>query len=320
MQAFLAYGTLYSSSFGGICYARNDVTGDLLWTYGNGGPGNTTNAGFNTPYGVYPTFIQAIANGVVYLATDEHTVTNPIYKGATLAAINATTGQQIWQLSGYPSEWATTGSAFAVADGYLTFFNGYDGQIYSVGRGPSATTVSAPDIASPLGTPVVIKGTVMDISAGTKQAQQAANFPNGVPVSSDVGMKDWMGFVYQQKPHPTNFTGVSVTIDVLDSNGNYRNIGTATTTETGTYSFTWKPDIPGDFQVISTFNGNNAYWGSYAQTSFNVMQESPTTAPTSAPPSNLATTSDLMIGIAAAVIAIIIAIAIVGLLILRKHP
>ncbi len=34
----------------------------------------------------------------------------------------------------------------AIADGYSVSLNGYDNQIYSVGRGPSATTVSAPDI------------------------------------------------------------------------------------------------------------------------------------------------------------------------------
>ena len=146
-QAFLAYGTLYSSSYGGVCYAWNDLTGQPIFTWGNGGPSqpdNSTYAGFNGPYGVYPTQIQSIDNGVVYLATDEHTVTNPIYVGSTLAAINATTGQLIWRLSGYPSEWAATGSAWAVAAGYLTFFNGYDGEIYSVGKGPSATTVTAP--------------------------------------------------------------------------------------------------------------------------------------------------------------------------------
>ncbi|HLN89714.1 MAG TPA: PQQ-binding-like beta-propeller repeat protein [Candidatus Binatia bacterium] len=320
MQAFLAYGKLYSSSFGGICYARDDTTGQLLWTYGNGGAGNSTNAGFNTPYGVYPTFIQAIANGVIYLGTDEHTVTNPIYKGATMRAINATTGSEIWQLSGYPSEWASTGSAFAVADGYMTFFNGYDAQVYSVGKGPSATTISTPDIASPFGTPIVIKGAVTDISAGTKQDQPKANFPNGVPVCSDSIMKEWMGYVYQQQPKPATFTGVPVSIDVLDSNGNFRNIGTATTTASGTYSLNWIPDIPGNYQVTATFAGNNGYWGSSAQTVFDVMQATPTPAPTSAPVQNAATTSDLMIGIAAAVIAIIIAIAIVGLLVLRKRP
>jgi hypothetical protein len=87
----------------------------------------------------------------------------------------------------------------------------------------------------------------VDISAGTKQKQQAADFPNGVPCASDASMKNWMGYVYQQKPLPSNFTGVEVTVDVLDSNGNYRNIGTATTDATGTFSLTWTPDIAGNY-------------------------------------------------------------------------
>ena len=124
----LAYGNLYSISFGGICYCYNDLTGKIEWTYGNGPPGsdNSTYAGFNTPYGDYPTFVQSIANGVVYAATDEHTITDPIYKGAEITAINATTGQQIWTLSDYPSEWGGAGTSFVVADGYLTCMNGYD--------------------------------------------------------------------------------------------------------------------------------------------------------------------------------------------------
>ena len=54
-----------------------------------------------------------------------------------------------------------------------TWFNGYDNQIYTAGRGPSATTVTAPNTAVESGSPVVIRGTVTDISAGTEQDQQA---------------------------------------------------------------------------------------------------------------------------------------------------
>jgi len=68
----------------------------------------------------------------------------------------------------------------------------------------------------------------MDTSAGIQQATVKADFPTGVPVASDASMKDWMGYVYQQMPLPTNFTGVQVALNVLDSNGNYRTIGTAT--------------------------------------------------------------------------------------------
>ena len=122
-----------------------------------------------------------------------------------------------------------------------------------------------------------------DKSAGTTQTQQAGDFPNGVPVASDASMKDWMGYVYQQQPLPTNFTGVEVTMDVLDSNGNYRNIGTTTTDATGMYSLTWTPNIEGNYTVIATFHGTNGYWPSYSETTFNVMSSNPTTAPTAAP-------------------------------------
>ena len=61
-----------------------------------------------------------------------------------------------------------------MADGYNNWFNGYDDQIYTVGRGPSATTVTAPNVGLSFGQSVVISGSVTDISAGTKQTEQAA--------------------------------------------------------------------------------------------------------------------------------------------------
>ncbi len=312
-----AYGNLYASAFAGILYCWNLTTGDLVFTFGNGGEGNTTYAGLNVFYGEYPTFINAIGNGVIYLASTEHTITDPIYKGALVRAVNASTGQEIWTLSSYVGEFNLI--SFAIADGFATFYNGYDNQIYSVGRGPSTTTVTAPNVGVPEGTPIVIKGTVMDISAGTNQDQQAADFPKGVPVASDASMKDWMGYVYQQKPLPNNFTGVPVTINVLDSNGNYRTIGTATTDETGTYSLTWTPDIPGDFTVIANFQGTNGYWPSSTEDRFTVMQAPASTAgPTSAP----ASTSDQYIlpGIIATIITIIVVGIMLALLMLRKRP
>jgi hypothetical protein len=298
------------------------VTGKPIFTWGNGGPSqpdNSTYSGFNGPYGVYPTQVQCIANGVVYLATDEHTVTNPIYVGATLAAINATTGQLIWRLSGYPSEWASTGSAWAVAAGYLTFFNGYDGQIYSVGRGPSATTVAVGPKVTTFGDNVVISGTVMDTSAGTQQSVQKADFPNGVPCASDASMTAWMGYVYQQQAEPTNFTGVQVEIAVLDSNGNHYPIGYVTTDQSGTYSLTWTPIIPGNYTVYAVFAGTKGYWPSSAETTFNVMKAAPTPSPAASPPSGLASTGTVELGIAIVVIVIIIIGAVIMLLLLRKR-
>ena len=324
LQAFLAYGTLYSCSYSGICYAYNDQTGKIVFTWGNGGPSqpnNSTYAGFNGPYGVYPTQIQNIANGVVYLATDEHTVTNPIYVGATLAAINATTGQQIWRLSGYPSEWAATGTAFAVADGYLTFFNGYDGQIYGVGKGPSATTIQAPLTSTTAGTKVAIEGTVVDTSTGTQQTAPKANFPSGVPCASEASMTDWMGYVYQQQALPTNFTGVTVTLTAIDPNNNAISIGQATTNINGLYSFIWTPpDVPGPYTITATFTGSNSYFPSNAQTVMIIGSPAPTAAPTATPASGIATQSTVeYIGVAI-IIVIIIGIAVLAILMMRKRP
>jgi hypothetical protein len=308
----VAYGNLYSSGFGGICYCYNLANGNLKWTYGNDEEGNSTKAGMNTFYGEYPTYINAVANGVLYLVTTEHTITDPIYKGAMARAINATTGQEIWTLSDYTGEFGAI--SYAVADGYNIFFNGLDDNLYSVGRGPSAMSVNAESF----GTSIVIRGTVTDTSAGTTQTQQAADFPNGVPVASDASMKDWMGYVYQQKPCPTNFTGVPVTIDVLDSNGNYRNIGTATTDATGMFSLTWTPDIPGNFTVVATFAGTNGYWPSYSETAFAVSSPAATPTPTATPQASM--TDTYVLASAVAIIIVIIIIGAVLMLTLRRRP
>ena len=313
----VAYGKIYSSAYAGILYCYDDKTGQLLWTYGNGGEGNSTNSGYNWPYGNIPTFINAIGNGIVYLITSEHTWTTPIYKGGLARAVNATDGKEIWTISGVTMEFGQM--SYAIADGFATWFNGYDNQIYTAGRGPSATTVTAPNTAVESGSPVVIRGTVTDISSGTEQDQQASDFPNGVPVASDASMKDWMGYVYQQKPLPTNFTGVPVTISVLDSNNNFRTIGTATTDATGLYSLTWTPDISGNFTVVANFAGTNGYWPSYAETSFVANSAHATTVPTATAATSVADTY-FVPAIAGLFVLIIIVLALVALQMFRKRP
>ncbi len=313
MVGQFAYGRLYCSGFAGIMYCYDTANGKLLWTYGNGGPGNTTSAGYYNAYGVYPTVIMAIGNDVVYTVVTEHTITAPIYKGAMARAINATDGTEMWTLSNYASSWS-----YAMADGYCTVFNGYDNQVYTVGRGTSAITVSAPNLAAATGQSVLISGSVTDTSSGTKQTPQTERFPNGVPVASDASMTDWMGYVYQQKPQPTNFTGVEVTINVVDANGNYRTIGTTTTDVKGTYALSWLPDIPGSYKVIATFAGTNGYWSSSAETYFVVDPAAEATAaPTEIPPSM----ADLYFlpAIVGLFIALVVVIVLV-LLVLRKHP
>jgi outer membrane protein assembly factor BamB len=311
-----AYGKIYSSAYAGIVYCYDTTDGSILWTFGNGDTAdNSTNSGLETAFGHYPTFVNAIGNGVVYTISSEHTEETPIYKGAVARGLNATTGKQIWALSAYTGEFLT--GSYAIADGYSTLYNGYDNQIYSVGKGPSATTVSVPHAGLAFGQSVVISGTVMDVSAGTTQEEQAARFPNGVPCASDASMTDWMGYVYQQQPCPASFTGVPVTLSVYDSNGNTYPIGTAVTDGSGTYSLTWTPTISGNYTVYATFAGTNGYWYSSAEDHFTVMEEPVATPPPTSQPASLADIYILPMSIA-----IIIAIIVVGavlILMLRKR-
>jgi hypothetical protein len=314
-----AFDRLYTSAYGGILYCYDVKTGDLLWTYGNGGPGNTTYSGFEVP-GHYPTFVNAIgghdlSDGVVYTVTTEHTFETPIYKGATTRAINASDGTEIYQLGVATGEFSA--GSFAIADGYTNLFNSYDQRIYTLGRGPSQTTVTVGPKSSTLGGNVVIEGTVNDVSVGLKTTEIQGRFPAGVPVCADSSMKDWMGYVYQQKPRPTNVTGVEVTLSVLDSNNNYREIGKATSDANGFYNFQWTPDIPGTYTVYASFAGSKAFWPSHAVTAFGVDPAPEAPAPVVQEPTPAPMTDTyLLVG----VVAIIAAIAAVGALILRKKP
>ena len=132
-------------------------------------------------------------------------------------------------------------------------------------------------------------------------------------------MTDWMGYVYQQKPLPTNFTGILVSINAIDPNGNSIPIGTATTDSSGLYHFTWTtPNIPGDYLITTTFAGTKGYWPSSAQTAMTVNQAGVTASPypvTIQPPTEMY----FAISTAAIIIAIAIGFA-VTILLLRKRP
>jgi hypothetical protein len=305
VNCFVANGSLYIWGLGGDVWSVNMLTGVVNWHFSTG------SAGANTPYGVWPiwtlTETGTAADGMLYLP-EGHEYSPPLFHGAQQLCLNMTTGKLIWSIDAFDVE------ATAIADGIMTTRNCYDNQIYAYGMGPSATTVSAPQIGVTTSTPVTITGTVMDISAGSQQNAVAANFPNGLPCVSDASMSQWMEYVYMQQPMPTNTTGVPVTLSVIDSNGNNRPIGTTTTTSSGFYSLTWTPDIAGNYTVTATFAGTQSYYGSSAQTAFYASAPA-TTAPTASPVTGLATMSGLTIGFAAAVIAIIIAIAIAVLLI-----
>jgi len=305
-----AYGNLYVQGFGGELFCYNMKDGTLLWKY------NNTNSGMDTSWGLMPIFIAAIAEGKVYAFNNEHSPNAPLYKGYSIYCLNATTGDEIYKMLSWSGQTGGTGtSTAALADGFLVYYNYYDNQLYSVGKGPSKTTVSAPNLAAAPCQSVLITGTVTDISAGTLQPEQAARFPNGVPAVSDASMSKWMEYVYMDQPKPTDVTGVPVEIFVLDSNNNYRSIGTATTDATGFYSLQWTPDIPGKYTVYATFMGSESYWPSQATTAFAVDESETTAAPTQTPPTVV---EQYFLPSVAAIIVAIIVIGAVIILLERK--
>lgn len=310
-----AYGNVYGISYGGILYCYNLTTGVRTWSNGNGHTtGNDTDVGIGRGY--YPQLLNAVGNGVIYTVAAQHTIVTPIYKGQMARAINATDGTEIWQISDYTGEFSSY--SYAMADGYNNWFNGYDNQIYTVGRGSTAMTVSAPDLSAASEQAVIIHGSVFDTSAGTKQTALAQNFPSGVPVCSDAIMTEWMGYLYQQKPLPTDFKGVDVTISVVDSNNNFRTIGTATTDSTGAYSLTWQPNISGQYTVVASFAGTNGYWPASATTAFNVQQAHPTATPAPTQPPSMA--DQYFVPAIAGLFVFVAIIGVVIILVLRKRP
>ena len=297
-----AYGLFYRQSYDGV-YAFNWKDGKIAWHFKAPTPysyetpyttGNESGYSFNAG-GI-------VADGKLYTYNTEHTPSQPITRGWRLFCINATSGEGIWNITG-------SQSPGGIADGYLTAANSYDGYMYVYGKGQSATTVSAPQTAITAGQKVIISGTVLDQSPGQP----------GTPCVSKESMTQWMEYLHMQHQIPANVIGVPVSIDAVDPNGNYVHIADVTSDVSGTFSYMWAPDLAGKYTVTATFMGDDSYGSSWAETAVGVT-EAPVASPTATPITFDAINNTVLTAVAAGVIAIIIAIAIVGILMLRKRP
>jgi outer membrane protein assembly factor BamB len=297
--------------YSGVVRSFDAKTGTSLWNW------SAPMVGLDeTPYQHSPTsFGFLTGDGQMYFYSSEHSNNNPIRRDAQIWDVNATNGNLIWMLTNWPS------SAPIIADGLLLVVDSHDQMIYCFGKGPSATTVSAPQIVPPLGSTIQLTGTVTDQSQyGRRNINGDLDRPlKGTPAISDASMDAWMEYMFHQRPMPTNAKGVSVSLDTIDPNGNLIHIGDATSDAAGNYGLAYKPEVPGSYQIIASFKGSNSYGSSFGTTYLTIGAEPTTPAPTAiVQTQSVADTYLIPVGIA-----IIVAIAIATIVIvlaLRKRP
>ncbi|MCW3998056.1 MAG: PQQ-binding-like beta-propeller repeat protein [Candidatus Bathyarchaeota archaeon] len=300
-----AYGKLYSTGMAGVLYCYDAKTANLLWKY-------TAEDKYAEMLwsNNWPMRINFITDGKLYLSHDEHSPIDPFARGAPFIVLDAETGEEIWTIDGAfrTTEW---GGSAVIGDSIIALYNSYDQRIYAVGKGPSKTTVSASDVGVVEGSSVMIKGSVMDISAGCDDPALMARFPNGVPAVSDASMSEWMKYVHLQYPMPMDAVGIEVVLETYDPNGNFYEIGRATTDSDGNYGLMWQPPVPGEYMVLASFWGSEGYYGSHATTYVGVVEAPPASPPPEPTPAPMTDTYVLGMGAAA-----LIAIIVIGLLIL----
>ncbi|MDG6222296.1 MAG: PQQ-binding-like beta-propeller repeat protein [Candidatus Bathyarchaeota archaeon] len=266
----IVYDKLFvNAKMAGELNAYDIDTGNLIWSYEAVDPYNEMLWGNNWP--VYPLFI---TDGKIYLGHSEHSPVDPKPRGAPFICIDAETGQEIWRADGLfrQTDW---GGKAIIGDSIIATYDSYDQMVYAIGKGPSAISISAPNTAIQLGSSALITGTVTDVSPGTNSIEMKARFPDGVPAISDEYMSEWMMYVYKQFERPADATGVPVKIEIVDPNNQYAWIGTATTDVYGNYGYSFRPQVEGEYMIIATFEGTNAYYGS-AKTTYLVVDPAPT--------------------------------------------
>ena len=312
-------GAILTSTYEGI-YAVDWETGHIIWHW------QDPTIPFEEPYGGFGAFFTGLksADGKVYAYNGEHTPGQPLTRNWRTYCLNATTGEEIWEIVG-----PMVPGAFA--DGYMAAACSYDGYTYIFGKGLSDTSVSAPVTTVASGTSVLIQGSVMDMSPGDQGSFQNPVAPldsrskqGTVPCVSKDSMKTMMEYVYEQKPidgiwHNESITGVPVDITAIGADGSVIDIGTTTTNGYyGTFALAWTPPAEGVYTIMASFAGDDSYGSSSAATALNIVP-APTTAPTQSTTASPVDYMPTLTGILAAVVVAIVVSVIALAVVLRKH-
>src|SRR4030067_43346 len=137
------------------------------------------------------------------------------------------------------------------------------------------------------------------------------------PAVSEADMSEWMDYLHGQNAtminSPPTPDGVPVQLTAVSSSGSVTDLGTVTSDSSGTFGTMWAPSAAGMYTVYATFAGSNSYWSSNAETLLGVQAA----AEPSTTPGSTANNSEVINYVIAAAVAIIIANAIVGDLLLK---
>jgi outer membrane protein assembly factor BamB len=282
--AVIAYARLYSTSDDGNLYAFNISDGKEVWRFHSENTTETASGNYAFHYG------PIVADGVVFAGTGQQVPTQPLNRGERLYAVDANTGNGLWNISG-------TMNLKAIANGYLLAYNVADNQVYCFGKGETTTTISLSSTVLANGTSVLIQGTITDNSPATP----------GTPCLSRDYLGGWLQFLLMQKPCPyAVIPGVPVEIRAQFPNGTTKVLGLPVSSEFGVFNFTWTPPEPGVYAIRARFPGDDSYYVTFNWAESTLLVK-PATAVVAENPQPTYTPTDLFIiaAVAAAIILIV---------------
>jgi hypothetical protein len=317
-------GKAYTLGSMGQMHCFDVQTGQSLWNWSAPLLGNLEGQGLTyTPLSLcFYVDNNATGRHLIYLhgSTGWAGETTPIRRDGAIFCVDADTGALVWRLMAYPNTANNGLSKVVMSDDRILYLDNHDNQIYCLGKGPSATTVSAPQLAPTLGSPITITGTVTDQSpSGRHNIDGDLDVAlKGTPAIADASMDAWMEYMFHQAPMPDNATGVPVTLTAVDPNGNIINVGNTTSDKYGNYGLSYTPEVPGKYQIIATFAGSNSYGPSSSTTYLTVAQASTTSAPTATPLAQSIADTYIVPGIVAIIIVIVL-VGVANMLLLRKR-
>ena len=290
----LEKGVWYAGSFDGHLYAYDYATGKILWKSEYVGADDEVQFGNQPIYGG-----RIGADGKIFHSSQTVYQLMPRTRFGVLVCYDEADGSIVWKLP-------LRISPSSVAYGYLLGSDSENGMQYCIGKGKTETTVETQQVLGGM----LIEGTVLD----TSSAQ-----PNTAAIS-DADMSEWMDYLHGQNAtlinSPPTPDGVPVQLTAMGADGSVVDLGTVTSDSTGHYGYLWNSTDAGLYTIYATFAGSNSYYASYASGSGAVAKAQETSTNTgSAVTTNNSEVINYMI---AAAVAIIIAIAIVGVLLLRK--